>query len=86
MIKTRIEQLRRTLIRCCYWYYVKVEPLIPDHTYDMLFKELEGLERKNTAPFVATPDSPTQMIYGDLESQYPSWAKSKVLAESLEEG
>lgn len=82
---TKIEQLRRTLIRCCYWYYVKSRPLISDYAFDMLFKELEALERKNTAPFVAIPDSPTQMIYGDLESQYPDWAKTKVLSEPLEE-
>lgn len=72
----KIEQLKRDLIKYCYWYYVKADPLISDYTYDMLFKKLQDLESGN-----ATSDSPTQMIYGSLESQYPDWAKDKLLSE-----
>lgn len=67
---TEIELLKRILIKYCYWYYVKANPLVSDYTYDMLFKKLQGLEKDNAAS-----NSPTQMIYGDLESQYPDWAK-----------
>lgn len=73
--KTHIKKLRRKLIKCCYWYYVKSEPLISDYAFDMLFKELETLEKISDCVFYPTPYSPTQMIYGDLESQYPAWAK-----------
>jgi len=73
---SHIEKLRRKLIKCCYWYYVKSEPLISDYTFDMLFKELEELEKIPDCVFYPTPYSPTQMIYGDLDSQYPTWAKT----------
>ena len=76
----KIEQLKRDLIRYCYWYYVKAKPLISDYDFDMLFKELQKLEDNNTIP-----DSPTQMIYGDLESQYPDWAKNKLLGEQSDD-
>ena len=71
-----LEELKRKIIRYCYWYYVKAEPLISDYKFDMLFKYVESLERlvyheAKDIPF----DSPTQMIYGDGESQYPEWAK-----------
>ncbi len=73
---SHIERLRRKLIKNCYWYYVKSKPLISDRTYDMLFKELEDLEKIPDCVFYPTPYSPTQMIWGDLESQYPEWAKT----------
>jgi len=76
---TRVENLRRRLIKLCYWYYVKADPIVPDCTYDTLFKELEQLEKIADAAFYPTPYSPTQMIYGDLENQYPAWAKDKDL-------
>ena len=72
---SHIEKLRRRLIKCCYWYYVKAEPLIPDYKFDMLFKELEQLEKISDCVFYPTLYSPTQMIYGDLDDQYPMWAK-----------
>ena len=76
---TRVENLRRHLIKLCYWYYVKADPIVPDRTYDTLFKELEQLEKIADAAFYPTPYSPTQIIYGDLENQYPAWAKAKDL-------
>lgn len=68
----KVERLKRNLIRYCYWYYVKARPLISDYDFDILFKILQDLEGDN-----ADPDSPTQMIYGDLGSQYPDWAKER---------
>lgn len=65
-------ELKKYLIKCCYWYYVKCDPLISDYEYDIKFKELQALEGDNP-----TADSPTQIIYGDSESQYPNWAKIK---------
>ena len=62
-------ELKRYLIKCCYWYYVKSDPLISDYEFDMKFKELQRLENG------ADEDSPTQIIWGEQEEQYPDWAK-----------
>ena len=75
----KVDCQRRWLIRCCYWYSVKCEPLIPDKYFDMVFKELEAREKRECN---YDPASPTQMIYGDVESQYPEWAKER--ADSME--
>jgi len=60
------DKLVEYIIKCCYWYYVKAEPLISDPEFDMLFKKLQHLEEL----YGSTPDSPTQRIYGDLASHY----------------
>ena len=70
-----IENLRRRIIKLCYWYYVKADPIVPDQTFNTIFNELKQLEQIDDAVFYPTPYSPTQMIYGDLENQYPKWAK-----------
>jgi NAD-dependent DNA ligase len=62
--------LQRFLIRCCYWYYVKANPIISDREFDRQFQELQTLEDGKSYSM-----SPTQMIYGDCEGQYPEWAK-----------
>lgn len=73
MTNARADRLKRFLIQCSYWYYVKAAPLIEDRTFDTLVKEL-GWEESNHGP--ADPDSPTQIVYGDREAQYPEWAKA----------
>jgi len=70
----KVDCMRRWLIRCCYWYYVKADPLISDYHFDLIFKELEAREKRESN---FDPESPTQIIYGDLEEQYPEWAKKK---------
>jgi NAD-dependent DNA ligase len=72
---TKIQCMRRYLIRACYWYYVKADPIMPDRVFDALLKDLE---RREKAKPDLDPKSPTQMIYGDLESQYPEWAKERL--------
>lgn len=82
-----VHDIRANLIICCYWYYVKADPLVPDYAYDMLFKKLEELEREGLEQkkaerdfeYIIPPGSPTQMIYGDSEEQYPEWAKTSKL-------
>lgn len=69
-VPKQLEQkcLKNYLIRCCYWYYVKAQAMISDHEFDTELKRLQKLEE---ATGVADKDSPTQMIWGDMESQYP---------------
>lgn len=76
---SHIEKVRRQIIKCCYWYYVKGNPIMSDYQFDMLFNELQELETIKDTPFYPTEISPTQMIYGDRDSQYPEWAKNRNL-------
>ena len=71
--KMAIQKLKVKIIKYCYWYYVKCHPLISDYQFDKLFKELERREKEEGA----TPDSPTQMIYGDRESTYPEYLRNQ---------
>ncbi len=56
----RIEELRATLNRHNYLYYVLDQPEITDAQYDSLYRELIRLETEN--PEWVTPDSPTQRV------------------------
>ena len=69
----RIE-LKNLLIKCCYWYYIGLNSLLTDKQYDHAIYRLKKLEQESGE---YDKDSPTQMVYGDLESQYPEWAKEK---------
>jgi NAD-dependent DNA ligase len=51
---------------------VKVQPIIIDYEFDMEFKRLQKMEEESGQ---VEKDSPTQMIWGDTESQYPEWVK-----------
>lgn len=73
----KIDCLKQFLIRCCYQYYVKSISKISDPLYDGLFRDLENresrrLQKENIEP---DSDSPTQIIWGDSDNQYPDWAK-----------
>jgi len=78
---SKIECMKRHLIRACYWYYVKADPMMLDQTFDHLLKDLE---RREKAVSLVDPTSPTQMIYGDCEAQYPEWVDRDVKPESME--
>lgn len=75
--QTRALCIKNLLIRACYWYYVKAEPIMSDREYDREFLRLQNLERKIEEEFDIAPDkdSPTQKIWGDRDEQYPDWAK-----------
>ncbi len=60
--KHRIDQLRETIRRHDYLYYVKDQPTLADSAYDRLFQQLTKLEEQ--FPDLITPDSPTQRIGG----------------------
>lgn len=73
--------LKNFLIRCCYWYYVQANPIISDYEFDQEFKRLQQMEAESGE---ADSDSPTQMVWGDCEAQYPDWAKTKASKETYE--
>ncbi len=63
-IKNRIDELRRLIWHHNHLYYTLNSPQISDREYDLLYRELESLEKEN--PEYASPDSPTQKV-GELK-------------------
>ena len=66
--KQRIEQLRRELHEHKYKYYVLNQPEISDYDFDQLMHELQDLEARH--PEMADPNSPTQRVGSDLQSEF----------------
>lgn len=66
--KQRIEQLRRELHEHNYKYYVLNQPEISDYDFDQLMNELQDLEVRH--PEMADPNSPTQRVGSDLQSEF----------------
>ncbi|MFJ3580826.1 NAD-dependent DNA ligase LigA [Streptomyces sp. NPDC090127] len=53
-------------------YYVKDQPVISDGEFDKLLRALEALEEEH--PELRTPDSPTQKVAGQYETEFTSVA------------
>ena len=64
----RIEQLRRELHEHNYRYYVQNQPSISDYDFDQLMHELQQLEASH--PELYDPNSPTQRVGSDLQSEF----------------
>ena len=62
----RIAFLKRELERHNYNYYVLNQPTITDFEFDLLMRELQGLEKRY--PEFATEDSPTRHVGSDLSA------------------
>jgi DNA ligase (NAD+) len=58
----RLYELRQTMAKYSYEYYVLDEPSVSDAVYDGLMRELKDLESQY--PELVTPDSPTQRVGG----------------------
>jgi len=61
-IKKQIDELRRKLDEHNYNYYVLAKPIISDHAFDKMLRELADLEKAH--PEFASTDSPTQRVGG----------------------
>ncbi|MBD0290485.1 MAG: NAD-dependent DNA ligase LigA [Thermoleophilia bacterium] len=59
-VEERAAELRRTLERASYEYYVLDDPQLSDAEYDRMYDELAELERNH--PKLVAPDSPTQRV------------------------
>lgn len=67
-IKERIAWLRAELNRHNRLYYVEARPEISDRDYDVLFSELQALERDH--PEYQSPDSPTVRVGGEPVKEF----------------
>lgn len=65
----RAAELRRLLHEHNYRYHVLSAPIVTDGEYDALLVELRELESAH--PELITPDSPTQRVGSDLQSDLP---------------
>src|SRR5687767_2049721 len=66
-VEKRAQELRDALNRANHLYYIEARPEISDREYDRLMQELVDLERAH--PELATPDSPTQRVGGDVQTE-----------------
>ncbi|HPG10956.1 MAG TPA: NAD-dependent DNA ligase LigA, partial [Chitinophagaceae bacterium] len=53
-----------------YRYYILNDPLLADFEYDLLYKELEKIEKDD--PKLVTADSPTQRVAKGLTKEFPT--------------
>ena len=65
----RIAELRRQIERHNRLYYVEAQPELSDRAYDLLYQELQELEKRH--PELVTPDSPTQRVGGEPVRDFP---------------
>ena len=64
----RAASLRQQLQRANHDYYVLDQPTLADREYDLLFRELQALEREFSA--LRTTDSPTQRVGIEPQTQF----------------
>lgn len=67
-VTQRVAQLREELHYHMYRYNVLNDPVITDNEYDKLYHELVQIEQDH--PELRTPDSPTQRVGSDLDSDF----------------
>jgi len=66
--RRRIRELSEKIRQHDYKYYVLADPEISDEKYDLLMRELAGLEEQ--FPELKTPDSPTQRVGGQPTKEF----------------
>src|SRR5437660_1633785 len=69
-IEKRIQKLRDEINHYNYSYYALNRPEITDREFDKLLQELIDLEKEH--PELITPDSPTQRVGGDIQTELKS--------------
>lgn len=81
--KARAETLRKELNHHIYRYYVENESDIEDYEYDMLMRELNGIEQEY--PQLLTADSPTHRVGGFADENLFKSVTHIVKMESLQD-
>lgn len=67
----RIHELREILNEANRLYYVENSPTLSDYEFDMLLKELDGLEKEY--PEYISADSPTRRVGSDLKKEFEQY-------------
>lgn len=86
-ITERVKKLREAIARHAHLYHTYDRPEISDEAYDALVRELEEYELQY--PLLATPDSPTQQIGGEVLEKFekvahtiPQWSFNDAFDEN----
>lgn len=70
-MKARLLELRHTLDELSYQYYTLDKPTVTDYEYDMMYRELETIEKAH--PEWITPDSPTQRVGSKISGGFAKY-------------
>nr|HRD09207.1 DNA ligase (NAD(+)) LigA [Saprospiraceae bacterium] len=66
--REQIDELRKILQFHEWKYYIQNDPVVSDHEYDLLFKQLQAIEKD--FPDLITADSPSQRVATDLITEF----------------
>src|SRR5438034_3227829 len=66
-VEQRIKKLREEINHHNFLYYAESRPQISDREFDRLLAELIELEKAH--PQLVTPDSPSQRVGGDIQTE-----------------
>ena len=73
--KARLLELRKTIDTLSYQYYTLDKPTVTDYEYDMLYRELETIEKAH--PEWVTPDSPTQRVGSKIAGGFAKYTHDR---------
>lgn len=73
--KVRLAEIKKQLAELSYQYYTLDAPTVSDYEYDMLYRELETLEKQY--PQWVTPDSPTQRIGSKISGTFAKYTHDR---------
>lgn len=73
--KARLLELRQTIDTLSYQYYTLDKPTVTDYEYDMLYRELENIEKAH--PEWITPDSPTQRVGSKISGGFAKYTHDR---------
>ncbi len=74
-MKARLLELRHTLDELSYQYYTLDKPVVTDYEYDMMYRELETIEKAH--PEWITPDSPTQRVGSKISGGFAKYTHDR---------
>lgn len=74
-MKARLLELRHTLDELSYQYYTLDKPTVTDYEYDMMYRELETIEKAH--PEWITSDSPTQRVGSKISGGFAKYTHDR---------
>lgn len=74
-MKARLLELRHTLDELSYQYYTLDKPTVTDYEYDMMYRELETIEKAH--PEWIIPDSPTQRVGSKISGGFAKYTHDR---------
>ena len=73
--KARLLELRKKIDELSYQYYTLDKPTVTDYEYDMMYRELENIEKAH--PDWVTPESPTQRVGSKISGGFEKYTHDR---------